>query len=334
MLDYLNKRLSLVWKIVLANLAIMVLTAAAARDLASPSVLSQWAAWLVFFALLFAVDYFIVRAAAVPLRLLTKVASEVAVHGSAARAPSDYADPDVRQVASVINSLILTLEEQRTDFTRRILGAQEVERREIAQRLHDGPVQTLAVQQMELGLIERRELEAGMAKEIRAVAELGQNAIDALRAVIRDVRPTALDELGLVPALSAFLDERLGPLGIAHHLEVTEARSGRVSPVTEATIFRTAQEAIHNIIRHAGATEVLVRLDLGRRESVLLVEDNGVGIRDEDLASPGLGILGMRERAALVGGTLEIGRRRKGGTRLRLAMANVGSGDGREDAPA
>lgn len=328
MFDYLNRRLSLVWKIVLGNLAITVLTAAAARDLTSRSVVPEWVAWLVFFAILAVVDYFIVRAATVPLRLLTRLAGEVALHGSSARAPSDYADPDVRQVAAVINSLLYTLEEQRSDFTRRIFTAQEVERREVAQRLHDGPVQTLAVQQMELGLLERRELDSLTAQEMRDVAELGQSAIDALRAVIRDVRPTALDELGLIPAISAFLDERLGPLGIGHQLEVTEGTPGRLPAMTEATIFRTAQEAIHNVIRHARASEVLVRLHLGRREAVLLVEDNGVGITQEDLAAPGLGILGMRERASLIGGTLQIGRRKEGGTRLRLAIASIeGAGD-------
>jgi len=329
--EQLNRRLSLVWKIVLGNLAITALTDAAASDLTSHSVIPQWLIWLAFFAILAVVDYFVVRAATAPLRLLTRLAAEVSIQGMSARAPSDYADPDVRQVAAVINSLLFTLEEQRSDFTRRIFNAQEIERREVAQRLHDGPVQTLAVQQMELGLLERSDLDAVAAKEVHDAAELGQSAIDALRAVIRDVRPIALDELGLVPALSAFLDERLGPLGISHHLEVTEGTAGRAPAITEATVFRTAQEAIHNVIRHARATEVTVRLDLGRRQTVLLVEDNGVGITDEELASPGLGILGMRERASLVGGTLRIGRRNGGGTRLRLTIGDPGGHAGSRD---
>lgn len=324
LLRSINRRLNLVWKIVLANVITTFLMVLATRILDSYQVAPIWPVGIAFFAILIGIDYVIVRVATAPLRILTRTAAQAVVDGAAVRATTSFPDPDVRQVAAVLNSLLFSLEKQRSDFTGRIFRAQEAERREIAQRLHDGPVQTLAVQQMQLGMMERRGLDPTTAKEVRDVADLGQDAIDALRAVIRDIRPRALDELGLVPAVSAFLDERLGTLGITHHLEVTESVPGRLPPTSEAVLFRAAQEAVHNVIRHAVASDVLIRLDLGREWSVLTVEDDGIGIGKAALAAPGLGILGMRERAALFGGRLEIARRKEGGTRVRLTIPSGG----------
>ena len=122
------------------------------------------------------------------------------------------------------------------------------------------------------------------------------------------LRPGVLDDLGLCPALASYLDEWGDRAGIAAEFHSTGLLSRDLPPMVETTIYRVVQEALTNVLRHAAATQVSVVLERHRGKVRAIVEDNGTGFdADDALADPErLGLLGMRERAAVVQGTLQI----------------------------
>jgi signal transduction histidine kinase len=160
-----------------------------------------------------------------------------------------------------------------------------------------------------------------------ALAEMVEQvstAIAQLRHLITDLRPASLDELGVQPALEALV-ERVGAvngLEIDLHIDLAHA-SGRPaerhSPAVETTIYRIIQEALTNIAKHAGATRVEVGVAEANGVVTIQVSDDGRGF-DPDARADGFGVLGMRERAALVGGSLAIDSARGQGTRIRASV--------------
>jgi len=150
---------------------------------------------------------------------------------------------------------------------------------------------------------------------------LVRQIIEQSHRLIADLRPTVLDDYGLVPALSEELNQRLSPLGITVHLDTEGDLERLPADVTTAT-FRIVQEAITNVIRHASAGTVHVYLQRTTHGLAVTVEDDGVGLPDGNL--PGsqrrrpLGILGMQERADALGGRLEVTHRQPRGTRVAL----------------
>lgn len=185
-------------------------------------------------------------------------------------------------------------------FAQAVVEAQEEERRHLAQELHDGPLQSL------VHLVRQLDGAAAGGGELRT---LGMGLVDELRRIARGLRPSLLDDLGLVAAIRRLLDEVGSRSGVETTLGVTGLER-RLVPASELTLFRVAQEAVSNAERHAGAGRIAVGLayeDTGVR---LLVTDDGRGFDVQDpLAAhrPGsLGMAGMRERVHLVGGALVV----------------------------
>ena len=208
-------------------------------------------------------------------------------------------------------------------YARRTLATREEERRRIARDLHDGPVQSLVLLWRQLDAIGS----SADPEHRRTLAEargLAEQIADELRRFSRELRPSLLDDLGLGPALKAELatvSERAGLTG--RFVETGRAR--RLAPDTELTLLRIAQEALHNVERHAGASRVLVRLGYGPSDVRLSISDDGKGIRGEppafDLLSEGkLGIVGMRERARLAGGEVRLRSGPSRGTTLSVLV--------------
>lgn len=156
---------------------------------------------------------------------------------------------------------------------------------------------------------------ARAAAELAAIAELGAQAHGELRAVIDGLAPPELD--GLAESLRRYAMLA----GRAHGIEVRVSSSDlpELEPRVEAAAFRVAQEALHNALRHSGASEIRVTLSRAGRRVVLEVRDDGAGF-DPELASGGLGLASMRERAAAVGGALRVSSAPGDGTRVRLAV--------------
>jgi len=153
--------------------------------------------------------------------------------------------------------------------------------------------------------------------ELRAVAELGAQAHGELRAVIDGLAPPELD--GLAESLRRYALLAGRAHGIPVRLTASDVDVSELDPRVQAAAFRVAQEALHNALRHSGASEVSMTLSRARGRVVLEVSDDGTGF-DPELASGGLGLASMRERAAAVGGVLRVSSAPGKGTRIRLAV--------------
>ncbi|RME55358.1 MAG: sensor histidine kinase, partial [Caldilineae bacterium] len=215
-----------------------------------------------------------------------------------------------------------TLHEQRGELLNRIMHIQEEERRRVAREIHDELGQLLTG--LSLNLRVCRDAVPESLPQVRTqlikINELVQQTIDQAHRIIVDLRPTALDDYGLVPALEEELHKRLDPLNIEVDMHVL-GDVETLPPDHATAAFRIIQEAITNVIRHAQAQHVHVGLELRDEEFVVVVEDDGVGpvaATGRDGARRGIGILGMRERAAALGGKVEVTRREPQGTRVRL----------------
>jgi signal transduction histidine kinase len=182
------------------------------------------------------------------------------------------------------------------------------ERARIAHELHDAVSQKLfslrLTAQAAAALVDRDPARA--KDELRQVAALAAEAADELRAVVVEMRPAALDEDGLVAALRS----EVQVLGRAHaaSVEFTTARLRALPAAQEEAVLRVAQEALHNALRHSGATAVTVRLEGRARGAVLTVTDDGCGFDPSAVRRAGrhLGLVSMRDRASGVGGTLTV----------------------------
>ncbi len=203
------------------------------------------------------------------------------------------------------------VEEQR--LGRLLISAREDERRRWARELHDETLQALGVLRVQLSAARRSEdVEILQGALDTAVHELGRE-IANLRSLITELRPAALDELGLRPALSALFQRAESSHGLQVHTEVRfdPSEPGRLDSELETGIYRIVQEALSNVGHHAEAAHVAVEITERRGEILILVADDGHGF-DPAAARSGLGLTGMQERIALLGGRLEVDSSRHG----------------------
>lgn len=207
----------------------------------------------------------------------------------------------------------------------KVITAQEEERRRIGRELHDEAVQLLSAAAMRVGDLER-QAPPRLASLRQALADLRELLTDALweiRKIIVDLRPSDLDDLGLAPALAAHARNHLETAGIALEMRLPRLQE-RLSPEVETAVFRIAQEAMNNVARHACARRAVVTLERRNGNLVLEVEDDGRGFEPAALKPGdqrgGLGLTGMRERASLLGGTLELRSRPGAGTLVRATI--------------
>jgi signal transduction histidine kinase len=189
------------------------------------------------------------------------------------------------------------------------LAAEEAERNRWARELHDETLQALAMLRMTLSAARRKGDADSLNAAVTDALEHIDGQITSLRGLIAELRPTALDDLGLEAALEAFVD-RAARLGGEIHLEFDlDFEAGRSErrhlPAIEATVYRIAQEAIANAIKHSGAESVRVRVRDVDGLLELRVEDDGRGF-DTGLTSSGYGLHGMRERAEILGGNIDV----------------------------
>jgi PAS domain S-box-containing protein len=211
-------------------------------------------------------------------------------------------------------------------FSRKLIEAQEDERRRIARELHDQIGQILTAVKMNLYTVQKvcqsPEVNAYVKDNIEAVDE----ALRLVRDLSVDLRPPVLDDLGLVTALRWYVDRytiRTG-LDVEVVIEMLDENE-RFSRDIETACFRIAQEALTNVVRHACASQVVVQLAKDENSLVLLVKDDGVGFDPEKLRKQSsrtatLGLVSMQERAHVAGGVIEIDSERSNGTEIRLSL--------------
>jgi signal transduction histidine kinase len=203
----------------------------------------------------------------------------------------------------------------------RVISAQEEERKRIARELHDDTCQALAVLGMRLDALRGtcRGAVAGALDEARALA---QRTTEGVHRLIFDLRPSVLDDLGLLPAIRWLAARHLDGAGVRVCCEFDDP-DVRLAPEAETALFRAAQEAITNVLRHAAATTVYIRAGRKADGLEIEIEDDGSGFEPAEVtrASPsgrGLGLLGIRERLQLLGGGARIESAPGRGTRVVL----------------
>jgi signal transduction histidine kinase len=198
-------------------------------------------------------------------------------------------------------------------YAARVLNAQEEERRHLAQELHDGPLQALVYVCRRIDEVSRQ---TGLTTELEDLRTLAEELVSDLRAIARGLRPSVLDDLGLVAATRRLLDDFEKRTGIDTTLGITGTER-RLPTSIELALFRVAQEAISNAEAHAEPQRVAVGMSFESGGVRLLVSDDGGGFRPERKPAPergSLGLLGMRERLHLVGGDVEVHSSPGGGT--------------------
>lgn len=209
-------------------------------------------------------------------------------------------------------------------FARQIITAQEEERARIARELHDGPVQELIVLCRQMDDVSAIEPCSAAESRLRSMRRSAEAIAADLRRFSRDLRPSVLDDLGLVPAIRWLVQEFEQRTGVPTRF-MSDDTQHRLERGGELALFRIAQEALRNIERHAEASEVFVGLHFDSHAAQLIVSDDGAGT---DLGSKGLarlptgklGLLGMRERAQLCGGRLTVISEQGKGTRIDVEI--------------
>lgn len=227
-------------------------------------------------------------------------------------------------------------ERLRHELLRKLITAQEDERRRIARELHDETSQTLAALGINVDLAAAACDGSGggpVRERLADVRSLVSRMDGELRRMIVNLRPSVLDDLGLPAAIRWFADRQLAAAGISVRCELEDLDEGqtRLPPEVETAVFRAAQEAMVNITRHAGAESVLIQGSIADGRLVIEIEDDGAGFEPAEIVrSPdslrGIGLLGMRERLEILGGSVEVDSAPGEGTRVVFELPVVVDG--------
>jgi signal transduction histidine kinase len=214
---------------------------------------------------------------------------------------------------------LAALSDERRELARTLISTRESTLREIARELHDEFGQLLTAMGSMLGRAGRQlPPESALRGDLREIGEIAQSALDNVRGLSQTLHPSILEELGLDSAISWYVSTVERQTGV----RVTYERTGTPVPVDETAaihVYRVLQEALSNVARHSQATEARVRLGFEPGTLTLDVEDHGTGL-PAGRTPHGLGLVAMRERAELLGGTLELLRPPEGGTLVRLRV--------------
>jgi two-component system sensor histidine kinase UhpB len=314
-----GRQISLLWRVFLANAGLVVaatlVLAFTPATVSTPVTKLELGVLLVGAALVLGVNLLVLRQVLAPLRQLAEVMTSIEPEHPGRRVAVAPQDSEIGALAEAFNAMLDRLEGERRESARVALAAQERERLRVAQELHDqiGQGLTAVMLQAERGA----QTSSDASDELLRIARAVRDNLDEVRGIARQLRPEALDDLGLVNALIALCNRLSGHGGllIKRHFQTPMPS---LSSEAELVIYRVAQEALTNVARHADASEAKLSLEHGPDLVTLTVRDDGRGIEPSD--GTGSGIRGMRERSLLVGGRLRIERAAAGGTEVRLDL--------------
>ncbi len=323
---------SLFWRIFLTNAVILALACALAVVVLPGGVFSLDVAAreLVIFAaaaiIMVVANLALTRRILQPIERLVELMRRFDPLRPGDRVVVDSGPSEASELAGVFNEMLERIETGRAESIRRALEAQESERLRVAQEIHDEIGQNLTAALLQLGRA-RRLASPAVREELNAAVEIVRENLDELRRIAQRLRPQALEELGLTSALGQFaarLDE-------GSDLEIEQRLDRALPPLSyeqELVIYRVSQEALTNVVRHAGATRATLAVESAEEQLTLRVLDDGRGVGRGDGGEAG-GILGMRERAALIDAYFSIGRRPAGGTEVVMELPLPRSGGGK-----
>ena len=242
----------------------------------------------------------------VPLLLRDEAIGVITARDKAGPDPR-FTDEDMRITEVFAQRASVAVELSRLvarDALQRVVTAQEAERRRLARELHDETGQALTSILLGLNAVEEAGDPVQRQAAVAEVRELVRSTLRDVRQLAVDLRPSALDDFGLVPALERLTSTFAETTGIGVDFEATVP--DRLPPEVETALYRIVQEALTNIVKHARASRVSVLLARKPSSVTAVIEDDGVGFDSASVRADGLGLVGMRERVALLGGRLAI----------------------------
>ena len=274
----------------------------------------------------------------VPLKTTDKI---VGVMNVASRMPGKFTEDDLNLLTSIGHQIATAVEQARLcerlataseryqELLRRALTAQEEERKRIARELHDETSQQLTSLALSLqaviGLAEMKSIEdAELMDKLRKAHSNAVYAGNEIVKLMKELRPTLLDELGMAAAIRRYAKDTLEPHGIGVTTQ-TKGADERFQPEVEVTLFRVAQGAIGNVLKHSEARNARILLECNASECMLQVEDDGKGfdarkLTKVDPSGRGAGLFTMKERIRLVGGSCRVESQPGRGTRIKVRV--------------
>ena len=257
------------------------------------------------------VNFLIIKAALRPLAALQETVAAVYRGDLTARAArTPLGDPVITRFRDALNSMLEELSssyKRLEELSTKVLSVQEEERKRVARELHDETSQALTLLMIELRMLEKADPE-DRKKKIADLWAYTSQILDEVNRLILELRPSDLDELGLIPALRTYIKAYIEKYNIDIHFQVTGLK-GRLPGNMEVAFYRIVQEALTNVVKHSGATSVWISIKSEDSLVVVTIKDNGCGFNmDEIMKSEerGLGLFGMRERMSTIGGELKI----------------------------
>jgi two-component system, NarL family, sensor histidine kinase UhpB len=316
-------------RVLAVNAAVLVAATALTLAVLSPAeglssvAVDEGVVLLVALAATLLVNLVLLRRAFSPLERLTALARTVDPARRGERLAIEGPASEATELAGEFNAMLARLEDERRESARRVLAAQEAERLRIAQELHDEVGQTLTA--VLLGLQRAgRGLPADRVEALDEVAETARGTLEDVRRIALELRPEALDDLGLPSALVALGNRLAERTGVRVHRRLDPGLPPLGADV-ELVVYRVAQEALTNVVRHAGVREAELYLTTRDGRVTLRVLDAGPGIAADAERDSAGGLRGMRERALLIGADLSVATGPSGGTEVRLDVP-VGTG--------
>lgn len=266
-------------------------------------------------AVIVVVNFLLLRRMLGPLRHLTEMMHAVDPLKAGVRIPEYGRDAEVVELTGAFNEMLQRLETERREATRYAVEAQEGERHRISQELHDEIGQGLTAALLQLEGV-AKAAPPDLQEKLSEATETVRASLEETRGVASRLRPEALDDLGLLSALKTLRKRLVEQTGMPIEM-VFDDGLPEIPQEQEIVVYRVTQEALTNVLRHAGAMKATVTLRCVDGSLRLCVSDNGVGLSG---ARPGGGMVGMRERAMLVGGDLKIGAADGRGTQVTLEV--------------
>ncbi|WP_079478160.1 sensor histidine kinase [Halobacillus salinus] len=215
----------------------------------------------------------------------------------------NYLTEDFKHVSDALEDA-----KEKQQFGLKIIEAQEEERRRLSREIHDGPAQMLANVMLRSDLVDRTYRERGIDQamaEMKSLKKMVRSALYEVRRIIYDLRPMALDDLGLIPTLKKYI----ATMEDYNNVRITFQPFGkerRFETKYEVALFRLLQEAVQNALKHAEATEIKVKVEMTHNATTIIVKDDGKGFDPSEKKEQSFGLVGMRERVDMLDGEMKI----------------------------
>jgi two-component system sensor histidine kinase UhpB len=272
------------------------------------------------------VNALILRLALHPLDALERTAARVQRGDLDARVPlSPIADRELDRLTRTFNGMLesgAANRERLREIAATALNAAEEERKRIARELHDETAQLLAALLIRIRVVKNASGDAAVAGPLEDMRREIGHALDGVRRFARGLRPPALDELGLIPAIESHVRSIREITDIDLSLDPDGTSGDELPPEASLAVYRIVQEALSNVVRHSGATRAAVRVVREPDRLVVTVQDDGHGFNVPEVRATGagLGLFGMNERAAYLGGRVDVQSAPGTGTRVRAEI--------------